>query len=150
MATDPETQDIMDIQPDKDGKFPETVTWEQYIAIKENLTQKVATLQEQLKIAPNAEEHTRITKELDELKTKHQQTSEELKSIKDRSIQDKKEALKARGVPDTELADMSEKELDKVLKVVARVKPGPDLGGGGGASPLKGSPMDLAVRSYTK
>jgi len=36
------------------------------------------------------------------------------------------------------------------MMVLEHSKPSPDLGSGGGASPLVGSPMELAVRAYTK
>jgi len=78
-----------DIQPDKDGKFPETVPWQKYVGIKEawgKTKEKVATLEEQLKQAVNPEEHNKIVKELEELKQTHQKTSEELTGLKDKSI----------------------------------------------------------------
>jgi hypothetical protein len=142
----------------KDGKHPETITWQQYVGTKESLskkleaaTAKVTNLEEQLKNAPNAEEHTRIKKELDDLKVTHQTVTTELNTIKEASLTEKRGVLLKRGIPEAEVKGMTAKELDITIRALGTVKtPLPDLGGGGGGSPLKGSPMELATLAYSK
>ena len=125
------------VQPDKEGKLPEVISWQKYVGIKEawgKTKEKVATLEEQLKQAVNPEEHGKLKKELDELKQTHQKTSEELTGLKNKSVLEKKEFLKSRGIKDEILADATEKELDILAKAVGDIKPKPDMSGGGGGS----------------
>ena len=123
------------VEPDKDGKLPEVVSWQKYVGIKEawgKTKEKVATLEEQLKQAVNPEEHTKIVKELDELKQTHQRTSEELTGLRNKSVSEKREFLKNKGIKEELLVDATEKELDILAKAVGDIKPKPDMGGGGG------------------
>ncbi len=125
------------VQADKDGKFPETVPWQRYVGIKEawgKTKEKVATLEEQVKKAVNPEEHDKLKKELDELKQTHQKTSEELTGIKNKSVSEKKEFLKSKGIKDEELAGATEKDLDILARALGNIKPKADLGSGGGGS----------------
>lgn len=149
--------DVEEIQPDKDGKYPETVSWSKYVGIKESLGKKldtakeqVTSLEERLKTAVSTDEHGKIKQELEETKTKLQQTSDELNTTKEQTLTEKRATLTKRGIPEDKVKDMSVKELDAALVVLEHSKPSPDLGGGGGASPLVGSPMELAQRAYTK
>jgi len=152
------------IQPDEEGKipqdgagkYPEVVSWTQFVGIKESLgkkldaeKQKVTSLEERLSKTPNAEEHDRVKGELDTTKTKLTEITTELDNLKSKSASEKRETLKARGIPEDKLKDMSEKELDAVAVALRSVKPpGPDMGGGGGASAPTGSPMELARQAY--
>jgi len=156
--------DVEEIQPDKDGKYPETVPWSKYVGIKESLgkkvdaekhnteteRQKVTSLEEKLKGATSAEEFTKTKTELDETKGKLQTTEEELTNIKNQSLTEKRGTLTKRGIPEEKVKDMSGKELDAAIMALGHSKPGADLGGGGGSGDLRGSPMDLAVKAYTK
>lgn len=145
------------IKPDKEGKFPEVVPKHQYIGVKESLgkkldaeKQKVASLEEQLKKAVKQEDFDKIKGELEEAKTKFQTASDELKGVKEKSIAEKKEFLKSKGIPEEEVNQMSEDALTGAVKVLERQKPKLDLGGGGGGSgELKGSPMELARKAYS-
>jgi len=155
---------VDDPQPDKDGKYPETVSWKQYVGTKESLgkkleaerqstaseKQKVTSLEEKLKEATSAEEFTKVKTELDEVKGKLQTSEEELTTIKNQSLSEKRESLTKRGIPEEKTKDMSVKELDAAILALGHSKPGADLGGGGGSGDLKGSPMELAVKAYTK
>jgi len=150
--------DVEEIQPDKDGKYPETVPWSKYVGIKESLGGKLTTergkvtnLEEQLKNAPNPEEFNKIKEELEKEKTKNQESSEELNKIKEKSASELRDSLKAKGVPEEEIKAMSETEMRVALKYIGDRKPLPDLGGGGGGGNLQGrSPMDLARTAYEK
>ena len=148
-----------EIKPDKEGKFPETVSWSQYVKTKETIgnkldkaTEKIAGLEEQLKRAVNPEEFTKTKEELDRIKSDHQQVVNELKTIKDKSVGEKKEFLKSRGIPEEELADATEKDLDILAKAMGNIKPKADLGGGGGSGELPKDPMALfrMAKSKTK
>jgi len=155
--SDEETQNVDEVI-EKGGKHPETVSWSQYVGIKEKFNRveteykgKVGTLEEQLKVAVSTEEHNRIKAELEEASAKLKTTSEELQGIKDKSASEKREILVKRGVPEDKAKGMSEKEMDTVLGVLGTVTtPKPDLGGGGGSGSLVGSPMELAQRAYSK
>ena len=145
---------VEEIQPDKDGKYPETVPWNKYVGIKESLgtkleseRAKVASLEEKLKTVPNQEEFDKIKQELEEVKGKYTQTTEELKTIKESSISEKRNTLKTKGVPEDSLKDKTEKELDAMLLVLGTVTPKPDLGGGGGSSSL---PIMVGIEMATK
>lgn len=144
-----------DIKPDASGKYPEVVPWNQYVGIKESLGKKldserakVTSLEERLKGAASTEELGKLKMELEETKTKLQTTTTELTGIKDKSVSEKRATLVKRGIPEDEVKDMSDQELSAALKVLAHSKPAPDMGGGGGSTELKGSPLDLAVRAY--
>lgn len=147
----------VEVKPDAAGKLPEIVPISKYVGVKEawgRAKEKVSSLEEQLKKAPNNDEFNRIKTELDTLKTEHQKVADELRGIKDKSVTDKKEVLKARGITDEDLKDTSDKELDRLIKVTVKGTgntPKPDLGSGGGnTGTLKGSPLELAAQGYTK
>lgn len=151
---DEETQRLEELA--KKGEHPETVPWGQYVGIKESLgkkldtaTQKVGTLEEQLKGTISKEEHDRIKAELDIAKTAAQTAADELKTSKDATLTEKRTALIAKGVPEDKVKGMSVEQLDSLLGVIATLKPGADMGGGGGGGiELKGSPLQLATRGY--
>lgn len=140
----------------KDGKYPETVSWGQYVGIKESLgkkldtaTQKVGTLEEQLKGAISAEEHNKIKAELETIKTTQQKSADEAKVALDASLKEKRDTLIKKGVAEDKIANMSLEQIDSLLLVAAGITPGADMGGGGGGSgELKGSPMELARQAY--
>ena len=155
-GVDEETQRLEELA--KKGEHPETVSWGQYVGIKESLgkkldtaTQKVGTLEEQLKGAISTDEHSRIKMELESAKTafetsktEHQKVSDELKGVKDKSTSEKRGILTKRGVPEDKVTAMSEEQLDAAVGVLEYAKPGADMGaGGGGAGDLGGmSPKD--------
>ena len=147
---------VDEIQPDKDGKYPETVSWKQYVGVKESLgnkltseKQQVTSLKEQLGKAVNPEEFNRIKQELDDTKGKLTKTEEELTGVKSKSVSEKRDTLVKKGVPGDIVVNMSDIELSAALRVLEHSKPGPDMGGGGGAKPLEGmSPMALAASAY--
>ena len=92
-----------EIQPDKEGKFPEVVPWNKYVGIKESLgkkldteRQKVASLEEQLKMAIKPEDVKSIKDELDETKTKLTTTETELSSLKQTTLTEKRSILTKR------------------------------------------------------
>ena len=143
------------LEKDEKGQYPKVVPWSKYVGIKESLggklqaaEDKVKSLEEQLKNAPNAEEFNRIKTELDETKGKLQTASDELKGIKEKSVSELKVALSGKGLSAERIEKMSEAEMRTVLEVLGDKKPAPDLGSGGGSGELKGSPMDLARRGY--
>ena len=132
-------------EPKEDDKHPETVPWSQYVGIKEKftrvekeLTEKVSNLEEQLKKAPNAEEHGKIKEELDSTKTKLEETTTELTNLKEATVAEKRDTLIKRGVPEEKVKELSAKELDAVAVALGSIKPQPDLGNGEGVfSPSK-------------
>ena len=150
-----EDQHVEDIKPDKDGKYPETVSWNQYVGIKESLgkkldtaTQKVTSLEEQLGKATSVEEFNRVKEELETTKTKLQETTDELTGIKEKSVSEKREILTKRGMPEEKVKEMSEEQLNGAIGTLEYIKPLADLGGGGGSGGLTGSPIELARRAY--
>lgn len=142
---------------DKGGKeHPETVPWNQYVGLKEKFNKvetelkgKISGLEEKLTQGISAEEHERIKQELDTTKGQLQQVSDELKSIKEASIVEKRNALKSRGMPEEKVDAMSGDALNAALEALAFAKPAPDMGSGGGSGGLKGSPMELARIAYS-
>lgn len=149
-----------EIKPDAGGKYPEVVPWSKYVGIKESLGNKltaertkVASLEERLKTVPSTDEFTKVKADLAEAKTKLQTTTDELNTTKNKTLSEKRGTLTKGGIPEAQTKDMTDKELDAALLVLgSRKPPSPDLGGGGGQSPIpKGtSPMELARRAYTK
>ena len=142
-------QDVERIQPDaegkippeKDGKYPEVVSWSKYVGIKEkfnrvetDLKGKVTNLEEQLKTTVSAEEHKKVQDELDKTKGELQTTSETLKTQQEKTLMEKRADLKNRGLSEDEVKAMSEKELDAVSLALAKIKPRADMGSGGGGS----------------
>lgn len=150
--------EVAEVQPDKDGKYPETVSWKQYVGTKESLGKKLATerekvksLEESLAKAVKPEDHDRIKQELDKEKEAHKKTAESLKVISEKSLSEKREILKSKGIPEDEIKNMTEEALNAAVKVLGLSKPKPDLsGGGGGSNKLSGSPLALAKQAYTK
>jgi len=148
--------DVAEIQPDKaTGKYPETVPWNQYVGIKESLgkkldsaNQRLTTLEEQLKTAVKPEDHKKIMDELVAVKATAESKDKELQAIRDASTAEKRNILKQKGVPEEEVKSMSAGELNAAVKAIGYVKPGADMGSGGGATVPKGSPMELARQAY--
>lgn len=142
-----------------EGKsHPETVPWNQYVGVKEMLTKteteaavKVQHLEEQIKSAVSTDEFQKIKKELEDSQTNLTKVSEELKVSKEKSLTEKRDILKERGIPEEKLNAMSEEALTAVVGVLEQVKqPRPDLGGGGGKTEPTGSPIELARQAYSK
>lgn len=150
----------------KSGKHPETVSWGQYVGVKESLgkkidtaTQKVGTLEGQLAKVVKPEEHEKIKTELGEAKTKlaeaetkKVEAEEKLKTTLEKSLSEKRDVLvKKGGISEEDAKVMSEEQVDGAIKVLATYKPKADLGSGGtGGAELKGSPMELARQAYEK
>jgi hypothetical protein len=139
----------------KGSEHPESVPYSKYVGVKEMLSkaeEKAKSLEEQLKNAPNAEEIAKTKQELDRIKEEHKKATEELQAIKEKSVSEKRQSLKAKGLPEEKLNEMSEKELDAALFAAGSIKGGAnklDLGGSGsGSTSLTGSPMDLAKMAY--
>ena len=141
-----------------EGKsHPDSVPWNEYVGIKESLgkkldaaTQKVQSLEEQIKGAISPDEFSKTKGELEKVKADHQKVSDELKSIKDKSVSEKRDYLRSKGVSEEDLKVMSEEALGATAKVLEHYKPKPDMGGGGGSIGLKGSPLELAREAYSK
>ena len=152
----PEVDELVDKTT---GRHPETVSWEQYVGTKQSLgkkletaTHKVGNLEEQLKGATSAEDAAKLAEELTTTKTKLEEVQAELTGLKDASAAEKRAILVKKGIPEEDVKDMSEAELNKVIKVIGSFRPSPDLGaGGGGAGSLEGkSPLALAAMGYEK
>ena len=156
-AEEGKKEEVVEIQPDASGKYPETVPWKQYVGIKESLgkkldaeKEKAKSLEEQLKTVVKPEDHKKVADELATIKADHEKTVNELKSLKESSASEKRNILKQKGVPEEEVKSMSEAELTAAVKVANLVsKPKLDMGTGGGSGALKGSPMDLAIQAYS-
>jgi len=160
---DGEGTDVVEIQKDSSGKYPETVSWSQYVAVKESLGRKLdsernkaKSLEEQLKTTVKPEDYSKLKTELEETTKKFATVNTELTGIKDKSLSEKRSVLvKAGTMTEEETKQMSEKELDVALKVLGKKvsqTPGADLGGGGGSgATLAGlSILELATRGYSK
>jgi len=157
MTEDKAKEGTENVEGKEGTSHPENVPWNQYVGVKEKLSktetrhatelkerdEKIQSLEEQLRNAPTKEEHDRIKAEL-EAKTG------ELQSFKDKSVSEKREALKRKGVPEEEVNKMSEDALEVANRVLEQYKPKPDMGGGGGKAALTGSPSELARRAYSK
>jgi len=146
-----------EVQPDAAGKFPETVSWSQYVGIKESLggkleaeREKVKNLEEQISKAIKQEDFEAVKQQLDEAKTSAQKVQDELKGVKDKSVEDKRNYLKSKGMVEADYADADETTLNAMIKVLDTFKPKPDFGSGGGTGALQGSPMELARQGYSK
>jgi len=149
---------VDEVQPDKEGKYPETVSWEQYVKTKETIggkldaeREKVKTLEDAAKTAINTEEYERIKGELADANTKLKEANDENAGLKDKSLSEKRTILTKRGVPEDRVKDLNEKELDAALSAIEFIKPGMDMGGSGDGqgSTLAGSPQELARRAYS-
>ncbi len=148
------------INAGEDGKYPEVVPWNKYVGIKETLGKqrsradtaegKVTSLEEQLKNATSTEDVQKIRNELEETKGKLKESTDELNTSKEQTLTEKRGVLAKSGVPEEKVKDMSVAELNAALMVLEHNKPGADLGGGGGANSLEGSPLELATKAYTK
>lgn len=154
-ATLKETEDI---QPDQDGKYPETVPWSKYVGIKQSLGTKldaakdqVKNLEEQLSKAIKQEDFEGVKGQLAQAKTDLESTKTELQSIKEKSLGDKVTYLKSKGVSDEDLTDASEVTLNAMIKVLDTYKPKPDFSGaGGGTGVPQGHPRELARQAYSQ
>jgi hypothetical protein len=154
---EPDGEGSVKLEKDSEGKYPKVVPWSKYVGIKESLggklqaaEEKVKSLEEQLKNAPNAEEFGRIKQELGDAKSQLETKTTELTSLQEKTATELKAELKKRGVSDEDVAEMSEAEMRRTIKVLGSKKPSPDLGGGGGSGELKGSPMELARQGYAE
>ena len=135
------------------GKHPETVSWTQYVGIKEKLgkqvetaTQKVTDLEERLKTAVSAEDHQKVAEELTGTKKLLEEKTTELNTKVEQSLSEKRSTLVTRGIPEEKVKGLSEKEIDAVLAIEIP-KPKPDLGsGGGGEAPARG--IDKVKRGF--
>lgn len=130
---------------------PDTVSWDQYVRTKETIGNKVTKLEEKLKSAVNAEDHSKVLKELEDTKAKLTTVESELKTFREATVTEKKKILEEKGVPKEKLEGLTETELSKINDILGDVKtkkPAPDLGGGGGGTALTGSPMSLARQAY--
>ena len=135
-----EGKDVGEPKADADGKFPETVSWKQYVGIKESLggkldkaNQKVTSLEEQMAKAPNLEEHGKLKTELAEVKTNLETANTELTTSKEASLTEKRTALISKGIPEEKAKELSGKEIDAILGVIGeKTVPKPDMGGGQG------------------
>ena len=154
---DEETQKVDEELVKAGDKHPETVPWNQYVGIKQSLgkkldtaTQKVGTLEEQLKGTIGKEEHDKIKTELETAKASQKTADDALAASKSASLTEKRDVLTKKGVPEDKVKDMSVEQLDGLLGVIANLKPGADMGGGGGGGggEIKGSPMELARQAY--
>ena len=144
-------------EPEGDKGHPENVPWSQYVGIKEKFTRvetedknKIASLEEQLKGTTSADEVNRIKAELESAKTAGQKAVDDLKASQTKTLTEKRDSLVKKGVPVEKVTDMSVEQLDAVEAALGQYNPKPDLGGGSGGGELKGSPMELAKRAYTK
>lgn len=152
-----EGKDGVEDLTDGKGGHPESVPWEKYVGAKETIgsklkasEEKVTSLEEKLKNAPNAEEHTKIKEELETTKTKLQDKEGEITKAKEVSVSEMRETLKKSGVPEDKLEGASEAELKRLIDVLgSKPKSLPDMGGGGGGGGVPtGSPMQLARSAY--
>ena len=149
--------DVDEIQPDADGKYPDSVPWDKYVGVKESLGKKLdsereraKSLEEQLTKAISPEDHQKLQTQLDEANTSLQKVTEELEGVKGKSISEKRDFLIKKGISEEEVKEMSEEALGAAVKVLEGYKPKPDLGDGGGSGELKGSPMELAKTAYSR
>lgn len=154
-----EGQSVVDELANKDGSHPETISWSQYVGVKESLgkkldtaTQKVIDLEEQAKKATSTEVHEKVVTDLTKAQEDLKTANTALKVISDKSVADKRETLKGRGIPEDQITAMTEEQLNTAVGVLEHIKPVPkaDLGGGGGSSSIdpKTRPMELARQAY--
>ena len=129
-----------------DGKHPETVSWSQYVGIKESLggkldkaTKEVSDLKEQAKNTVSADDHKKVAEELTGTKKLLTDKTTELTAKVEATLTEKREALVKRGIPEDKVKTLSVEAIDAVL-TIETPKPKPDLGGGGGggAAPVGG------------
>ena len=138
---------------DAEGKHPESVSWTQYVGVKEKLgkqvevgNKQVTDLKEQLKNTVTAEEHKKVSEELTGTKKMLEDKTIELNTKVEATISEKRAALVKRGVSEEKAKGLSEKEIDAVLTVEIS-KPKADMGGGGGGeAPPKG--IDKVKRGF--
>jgi hypothetical protein len=145
--------DELEVVDTKTGtkSHPETVPWDQYVKAKETIGNKVTKLEEKLKNTVSKEEHDKVQTALTTAQTELTKAQSDLKTFQDASVADKKKTLADKGVPEAKLKDLNGAELDKIygiLSDIKPVKPGADTGGGGSATTLKGSPLELATQAY--
>lgn len=150
--------DAEEIKLDDKGNHPESVPWNKYVGIKESLGSKltksegeVKSLGEQLKNAPNKEEHDKLIQQLADKTAELGKITTELNQGKEKTANELREALKESKVfSEEELGKMSEAELRAAVKAAgSKPKSLPDIaGGGGGGGVPQGSPMQLARDAY--
>lgn len=148
-----------DGEGDQEKGHPESVPWNQHVAAKETISNKlkasedkVKSLEEQLKNAPNKEEHDKLVQELADKTAQLEKVQTELNQGKEKTANELREALKGtKAFTDEELNAMSEAELRVAVKATgSKPKTLPDLGGSGGGSPdlTKLSRGEIARQAY--
>lgn len=146
--------EVEEIKPDDKGNYPENVPWGKYVGVKETLgraKEKVKSLGEQLKNAPNKEEHEKVTQQLVDKTAELEKITTELNQGKEKSANELREALKdSKAFTEEELGKMSEAELKAAVKAIgSKPKSLPDIaGGGGGGGVPQGSPLQMARNAY--
>ena len=147
-----EGTDVVDVvEPDATGKHPDSVPWDKYVGIKEawgKSKTKLSGLEEQLKGAVKPDDLTKVQSELVAEKAAHQTSLNELKNIREAGVKDLRTSLIGKGVPEADVNAMSEDALKAASKVLGYMKPGADMGTGGGSVRLTGNPMELARQAY--
>ena len=145
--------DVEVINPDSEGKHPDSVPWDKYVGVKEawgKSKEKYQSLEEQLKTVVKPEDHSKVQKELETERAERTKLQEQLKGITEKETAELKNSLIAKGVPAEKVNSMSVESLKASSEVLNYSKPGLDLGNGGGSSVPKGSPMELARQAYSK
>lgn len=144
MADEDKKIDVDVVEPDKEGKHPESVSWEQYVRTKETIgnklskeTEKVKSLEETLKSTISAEEYKKVSDELETTKAKLKETSDTMTQWQEQSLSKKRAALVNKGLSAEQVKDMSEKELNAVALALGTIKPKADMSGGGGGDTPK-------------
>jgi hypothetical protein len=151
------------VEEGKDGegsKHPETVSWSQYVGVKEKLGKeksdlqtKITSLEEQVKSSVSPDKLVELQKAYDELKGKHDELDSKLTKETAERISTKRETLKTKGIPEEQWKDADESQLDLMLKTISAFKPKADMGSGGGnvgSGAVSKNPQADAVRAYNK
>lgn len=125
---------------------PETVSWTQYVGIKEKLgktEEKMGRLEEQIKNAVSGEEHAKVKEEYDKLKATIVEREEQ-------QLAELRKTLIDRGVSEEKLKGLSAEAMGIIKDALGQQKkPLPDLGSGAGVGTFgKTSPMELARQAY--
>ena len=155
--------DVVAPEPEvKDGKHPESVSWTQYIGVKEKLgkteeratkaetgfKEQIASLEEKAKTAVGAEEHKKVTDELGAANAKLKEAEDARKVASDKTVSERREALVKLGIPEAKVRDMPEETLNQLELVLAAVRPKADLGGGGSGSDTPVKAKDRISRGF--
>jgi len=157
---EPSADGKVTLEKDSEGKYPKVVPWGKHVAAKETISRKLQTsedkvknLEEQLKNAPNREEHDKIVKELADKTAELEKVKTELNQGKEKTANELREVLRGtKTFSDDELNKMSEAELRVAVKATGSKNPSlPDIAGGGGGSGdlSKLSRTELARQAYS-